>query len=205
MSDTATHLKQNYIGGQWVDSKGGKPHDVINPATEEAASTIVLGTAADVDDAVAAVREALEELVADATCATTPRPANRIVKEYKKRAPDLAKSMASEMGAPVSFAGTAQVGAGIGGFLGTIAALKDFNFTEKYAARHRLRTDRRRRHDHAVELAAQPDRAEGRSGARRGQHDGAETVGGMPRQATDLCRDPRRRGRAAGRVQPRAR
>ena len=38
-----------YIGGRWVDSKGGKPHDVINPATEEAASTIVLGTAADVD------------------------------------------------------------------------------------------------------------------------------------------------------------
>jgi acyl-CoA reductase-like NAD-dependent aldehyde dehydrogenase len=36
MSDFATHLKQNYIGGQWVDSKGGKSHDVINPATEEA-------------------------------------------------------------------------------------------------------------------------------------------------------------------------
>ena len=51
---TETHLKQNYIGGQWVDSKGGKLHDVINPATEEAASTVVLGTAADVDDAVAA-------------------------------------------------------------------------------------------------------------------------------------------------------
>src|SRR3546814_13981546 len=42
--------------------------------------------------------------------------------------------MAAEMGAPVSFAGTAQVGAGIGGFMGTIAALKDFSFTEKYAA-----------------------------------------------------------------------
>ncbi|HWT41509.1 MAG TPA: aldehyde dehydrogenase family protein, partial [Sphingopyxis sp.] len=50
---TETHLKQNYIGGRWVDSKGGKLHDVINPATEEAASTVVLGTAADVDDAVA--------------------------------------------------------------------------------------------------------------------------------------------------------
>ena len=41
---TETHLKQNYIGGRWVDSKGGKLHDVINPATEEAASTVVLGT-----------------------------------------------------------------------------------------------------------------------------------------------------------------
>jgi aldehyde dehydrogenase (NAD+) len=130
---TETHLKQNYIGGQWVDSKGGKPHDVINPATEEAASTIVLGTAADVDDAVAAAREALKSW-SQTTREERLDLLNRIVEEYKKRAPDLAKSMASEMGAPVSFAGTAQVGAGIGGFLGTIAALKDFNFTEKYAA-----------------------------------------------------------------------
>jgi aldehyde dehydrogenase (NAD+) len=130
---TETHLKQNYIGGQWVDSKGGKPHDVINPATEEAASTIVLGTAADVDDAVAAAREALKSW-SQTTREERLDLLNRIVEEYKKRAPDLAKSMASEMGAPVSFAGTAQVGAGIGGFLGTIAALKDFAFTEKYAA-----------------------------------------------------------------------
>ncbi len=130
---TETHLKQNYIGGQWVDSKGGKPHDVINPATEEAASTIVLGTATDVDDAVAAAREALKSW-SQTTREERLDLLNRIVEEYKKRAGDLAKSMASEMGAPVSFAGTAQVGAGIGGFLGTIAALKDFNFTEKYAA-----------------------------------------------------------------------
>jgi aldehyde dehydrogenase (NAD+) len=133
MSDTETHLKQHYIGGRWVDSKGGKLHDVINPATEETASTVVLGTAADVDDAVAAAKEAFK------TFSQTTREErldllNRIVEEYKKRGADLAKSMASEMGAPVSFASTAQVGAGIGGFLGTIAALKDFSFTEKYAA-----------------------------------------------------------------------
>ena len=130
---TETHLKQNYIGGRWVDSKGGKPHDVINPATEEAASTIVLGTAADVDDAVAAAREALKSW-SQTTREERLALLNNIVEEYKKRGADLAKSMASEMGAPVSFAGTAQVGAGIGGFLGTIAALKDFAFTEKYAA-----------------------------------------------------------------------
>src|SRR3546814_13625263 len=62
MSSTETHLKQNYIGGQWVDSKGGKLHDVINPATEEAASTVVLGTAADVDDAVAAAKTAFKSI-----------------------------------------------------------------------------------------------------------------------------------------------
>src|SRR3546814_10170283 len=57
---TEQHFKQNYIGGRWVDSKGGKDHQVINPATEEPASTIVLGTAADVDDAVAAAKEAFK-------------------------------------------------------------------------------------------------------------------------------------------------
>ena len=133
MSSTETHLKQNYISGQWVDSKGGKLHDVINPATEEAASTVVLGSAADVDDAVAAAKEAFKKF-SQTTREERLELLNRIVEEYKKRAPDLAKSMASEMGAPVSFAGTAQVGAGIGGFMGTIAALKDFSFTEKYAA-----------------------------------------------------------------------
>ncbi|WP_033075614.1 aldehyde dehydrogenase family protein [Sphingopyxis sp. MWB1] len=130
MSDTETHLKQHYIGGKWVDSQGGKLHDVINPATEEAASTVVLGTAADVDAAVAAAQEAYKSY---SQTSREERLAlmNRIVEEYKKRGPDLAKSMASEMGAPVSFAGTAQVGAGIGGFLGTMAALKDFTFTEQ--------------------------------------------------------------------------
>ena len=55
----------------------------------------------------------------------------RIIEEYKKRAMDLAVSMAKEMGAPVSFASTAQVGAGIGGFMGTIEALKNFAFEEQ--------------------------------------------------------------------------
>src|SRR3546814_9607020 len=84
------HFKQNFIGGQWVDSKGGKPHDVINPATEEPASTIILGTAADVDDAVAAAKEAYK------SWSQTSREERleimgRIVEEYKKRAGDHAK------------------------------------------------------------------------------------------------------------------
>ncbi len=81
MSDTETHLKQHYIGGKWVDSQGGKLHDVINPATEEAASTVVLGSAADVDAAVAAAKEAFK------TFSQTTREErlallNRIVDDY---------------------------------------------------------------------------------------------------------------------------
>jgi aldehyde dehydrogenase (NAD+) len=126
------HL-QNYIDGKWVDSRGGQRHEVISPSTEEACTAITLGTREDVDLAVAAARRAFK------TFSQTTRDERiallgRIVEEYKKRIPDMAQSMAEEMGAPVSFASTAQVGAGIGAFLGTVAALQDFAFTEKQGA-----------------------------------------------------------------------
>ena len=127
-----SYLK-NYINGAWVDSIGGKRHEVISPSTEEACTEITLGTAADVDAAVAAARAAFK------TFSQTTREERlalmgRIVEEYKKRSKDLAQSMAEEMGAPVSFAEMAQVGAGIGAFLGTIEALKNFTFSEQHGA-----------------------------------------------------------------------
>jgi aldehyde dehydrogenase (NAD+) len=126
------HL-QNYIDGKWTDSVGGKRHEVISPSTEEPISAITLGTAADVDAAVAAAKRAFKTF-SQTTREERMELMNRIVEEYKKRIPELAQSMAEEMGAPVSFASTAQVGAGMGGFLGTIAALKDFAFSEKLGA-----------------------------------------------------------------------
>ncbi len=124
-----SYLK-NYINGAWVDSIGGTRHEVISPSTEEACTEITLGTVADVDAAVVAAKAAFK------TWSQTSREARvalmeNIVAEYKKRIPDLARSMATEMGAPLSFASTAQVGAGIGAFMGTIAALKDFKFSEQ--------------------------------------------------------------------------
>ena len=124
---------QNYIDGKWVDSEGGTRHEVISPGTEEAVSAITLGTQADVDKAVAAARRAFK------TFRKTTREERlalmgRIIEEYKKRSKDLAQSMAEEMGAPVSFAEMAQVGAGIGGFVGTMEALKNFTFSEQHGA-----------------------------------------------------------------------
>ncbi len=124
---------QNYIDGKWVNSIGGTRHEVINPATEEPVTAITLGTKADVDAAVAAARRAFASF-SQTTREERLALLGRIVEEYKKRTPDLAVAMAEEMGAPVSFAGTAQVGAGIGGFLGTMAALKDFAFSEQQGA-----------------------------------------------------------------------
>lgn len=124
---------KNYIGGEWVDSIGGTLHEVINPATEEPTTTVVLGTAADVDAAVVHAVRAFE------TFSQTSRDdrlalLQRIVTEYEKRIPDLARSIAAEMGAPLSLGVGAQVPAGLGGFYSTIEALANFEFEEDHGS-----------------------------------------------------------------------
>ena len=52
--------RQFYIGGAWVDPVEPKEFQVINPATETAAGVISMGSAKDVDRAVAAARRAFD-------------------------------------------------------------------------------------------------------------------------------------------------
>jgi aldehyde dehydrogenase (NAD+) len=120
----------HYIDGRWVESEGGKRHEVINPATEAACTEITLGTAADVDKAVSAARKAFDSF---STTSVDERTAllEAILAEYKNRANDIAEAIATEMGCPISVAKTAQVGSGVGHFMAAIAALKEFEFTEK--------------------------------------------------------------------------
>ena len=53
-----SHDLQFYIDGTWVDPIAPKALDVIDPSTEEAFARISLGSAADVDRAVAAAKAA---------------------------------------------------------------------------------------------------------------------------------------------------
>jgi aldehyde dehydrogenase (NAD+) len=48
-----------YVGGRWVAGEQGKHFDVINPATTQRLARVVQASAADVDTAVRAAREAL--------------------------------------------------------------------------------------------------------------------------------------------------
>jgi aldehyde dehydrogenase (NAD+) len=121
---------QHYIDGAWTDSEGGTRHAVINPATEAPASEITLGSDADVDKAVAAARRAFDSF---SRTSVEERAAllERILDEYKVRAAEMAEAISLEMGAPLSLARTAQVGAGIGHFKAAIAALREFSFEER--------------------------------------------------------------------------
>ncbi len=124
------NYRQHYIDGAWVDSIGGETRAVISPSTEEACSQITVGTVADIDAAVTAARRAFHSF---SQTSVEERVAllGRIAEEYKKRIPDFGRSLAEEMGAPVSFASTAQSYAGFAHFGIVAKALTDFSFSER--------------------------------------------------------------------------
>ena len=50
-----------YINGGWIAPRAPQSHEVINPASEEPVARISMGSAADVDAAVAAAKAALPD------------------------------------------------------------------------------------------------------------------------------------------------
>ena len=121
--------KKFYINGQWVEPSGGATIDVINPATEEPIATIAMGTSEDIDKAVAAAKEAFESF-SQTTREERVALLEKIIAVYKSRIPDMAKTISSEMGAPLGLANAAQAPSALGHFGATLAVLKEFEFEE---------------------------------------------------------------------------
>jgi aldehyde dehydrogenase (NAD+) len=119
-----------FIGGQWIDPLEAREYRVINPATEEVAGVISLGSARDVDRAVAAARQAFDGFM---RTSRDERLAllERILAVYKKRYADIANAIRDEMGAPTKLAQGPQVGAGLGHIAAMIDILKTFEFEER--------------------------------------------------------------------------
>lgn len=115
---------QFYIDGRWVDPVEARPFEVIDPATEEPIARIALGSAKDVDLAVAAARRAFESF-----SETTPEERiallEAIVGVYQKRFDELADTISREMGAPLWLAKAAQAATGLGHLGQAIAILRD--------------------------------------------------------------------------------
>src|SRR5262249_47271709 len=122
----SNHLKF-YINGAWVDPVKPAALDVINPATEEAFTQISVGSAADVDRAVAAAKAAFPKFTRTGK-AERLALLKRILAIYNRRSEDIAKAVSDEMGAPMGWARDAQTWAGRAHMESTIAALEEFEF-----------------------------------------------------------------------------
>jgi len=101
--------EQLFIGGEWVEPAGSATIDVISPHSEELVGRVPEGTEADIDRAVAAARDALDN-------GEWPRlsPEERIAAVqkfcdlYAAAIPDMAAVITEEMGSPITFSNLAQ-------------------------------------------------------------------------------------------------
>jgi len=116
-----------YIDGAWVDPVTPHRLDVINPATEEVAGQISLGSRVDVDRAVAAARRAFT------TYSQTSRDERlallqRIIDGFEARNAELARAMTAEMGSPITFSNEVQTVNALTHFKEMISVLKSYEF-----------------------------------------------------------------------------
>lgn len=102
-----------YINGQWVKPQGGSTLEVIDPSTERSVGVISLGTRADLDDAVAAARQAFADY-SQWSRAQRLELLAAIIQGYEAQSEALAEWVHKEMGAPLSLARSAHVPAGLG-------------------------------------------------------------------------------------------
>ncbi len=121
--------RQFYIDGQWVDPVVANGFQVINPATEAPAGVISLGSAADVDRAVAAAKRAFESY-----SRTTPAERlalmERILAAYNAHYDEIALAISAEMGAPITLAKGSQTRIGADHISAMIEVLQTFKFEE---------------------------------------------------------------------------
>src|SRR6202790_556200 len=124
-----TNYRQFYIDGKWVDPAKDHPFTVINPANEEPIATISLGSAADVDRAVAAAKRAFESY-SEVSVEDRLALLRRITEAYKSKMEEMAAIISQEMGAPISLSRKAQAPAGLAHLMEIAKVLEHFKFEE---------------------------------------------------------------------------
>src|SRR5256885_15741622 len=98
--------------------------DVINPPPGEVAARISMGSAADVDAAVAAARRAFDgfsQTTRDERLALL----DKVLAVYMRRIDEVAQTISLEMGAPLWLSRAAQATVGAGDLKQTLQALRD--------------------------------------------------------------------------------
>jgi len=123
--------RQFYIDGAWVDPVDPKELKVINPATEEVAGVISMGSSKDVDRAVMAARRAFDGY-SRSSPAERLALMERILAAYKAHYDEIAQAISIEMGAPITLSKGSQTGIGVGHISAMIDVLKNFKFEEMH-------------------------------------------------------------------------
>lgn len=96
-----SELVRNYIGGEWVEARGGATFETYNPATEELIAPVALSSTEDVDAAVSVARAAYKEW----RLVPAPRRGEilyAVAELLKQRKEALARTMTQEMGKVLS-------------------------------------------------------------------------------------------------------
>ena len=122
--------EQFYINGEWVDPvEELNICEVLNPANEEVIGKVAMGSAADVDRAVIAARDAFDTY---SQTSVEERLAllGKIVEVYKSKYDEIAETISSEMGAPLTLSKAAQAATGLGHFAQAIEILQSFEWEE---------------------------------------------------------------------------
>jgi len=121
------HATQFYIDGQWVNPIEPKTLDVIDPSTAKPFAQISLGSAKDIDRAVAAAKKAFTSF-SETTVAQRIELLQAILETYNKRYDDMVDAICREMGAPKQFARDAQAWTSSAHLETMIRTLQDYPF-----------------------------------------------------------------------------
>jgi aldehyde dehydrogenase (NAD+) len=118
-----------YINGEWVDPLQANDLEVLNPATEKPIAVISMGTAADVDRAVAAAKKAFGSY---SLTSVEERLAllEKLLAIYKRRYDEMARTIMQELGAPITMSTEQQADVGVGHLQGFIDGLKNLHMRE---------------------------------------------------------------------------
>ena len=119
------HNLEFYIDGAWIQPESNVTAPVINPATEQAITTVAIGNTLDADKAVAAAKHALP---AWSSTPVEERLAllKKLLALYQEKNDLMGDIISQEMGAPIEMAQTQQAAVGSMHLQDAIKAMEEF-------------------------------------------------------------------------------
>ena len=119
-----------YIGGEWVPATGRETADVIDATTEEVVGTVALGTAEDVDRAVAAARVGFDAW-SRSTIEERMDALRAITAGLQARAEEIAALVSREVGMPLGLSRMIQAGLPIMSFGSMVNLLDELELEQR--------------------------------------------------------------------------